>query len=134
MIAVDTNVLARWLLKDDPAQSPAALGAMEGPAIFVAKTVLLELEWVFRGVYKLDAKPFGDAVDQLLAMPTVVIEDRSGVELAAGWFARGVDFADALHLAAAQAAACSKMLTFDARRFARRAERLELKPAVATIS
>jgi predicted nucleic-acid-binding protein len=132
MIAVDTNVLARWLLKDDAAQSPAALRAMERPAVFVAKTALLELEWVFRGVYKLDAKQFSIAVDQLLAMPNVVVEDRTGVELAAGWFAQGVDFADALHLAAAQAAACAEMITFDARRFARRAKRLGLTPSVST--
>ena len=41
---------------------------------------------------------------------------------------RGVEFADALHLAAAHA--CTAMLTFDDRRFARRARALGAKPAV----
>lgn len=132
MIAVDTNVLARWLLKDDAAQSPRALAIMDRPGVFVAKTVLLELEWVFRGVYALPAREFKSAVEQLLSMPNVVIEDRSGVEQAAGWFARGVDFADALHLAAAAAAPCSELMTFDARRFSRRAKRLGLRPPVST--
>jgi predicted nucleic-acid-binding protein len=132
VIAVDANVLARWLLKDDAAQSPKALVVMDRPAVFVAKTVLLELEWVFRGVYALPARDFSAAVDQLLAMPNVVLEDRAGVEQAAGWFSRGVDFADALHLAAAAAAPCSELMTFDARRFSRRAKRLGLKPPVST--
>lgn len=132
MIAVDTNVLARWLLKDHVAQSPSALAVMDRPAVFVAKTVILELEWVFRGVYGLGPRDFSTAVDQLLAMPNVVIEDRTAIEHAARWFSRGVDFADALHLAAAAAAACTEMVTFDARRFSRRAKRLGLKPAVST--
>jgi predicted nucleic-acid-binding protein len=105
---------------------------MDRPGVFVAKTVLLELEWVFRGVYALPARDFSAAVEQLLAMPNVVIEDRAGAEQAAGWFSGGVDFADALHLAAAAAAPCTELVTFDARRFARRAKRLGLTPAVST--
>ena len=38
---------------------------------------------------------------------------------AAAWHAKGIDFADALHLA--KSASCSELVTFDARRFARRA-------------
>jgi predicted nucleic-acid-binding protein len=132
MIAVDTNVLARWLLKDDPVQSPLALAVMSRPAVFVARTVMLELEWVFRGVYRLRPAEFIKAVEQLRAMSNVVIEDRTAVESAADWFARGMDFADALHLAAAGVAGCSEVVTFDARRFARRAKRLAVEPQVST--
>jgi predicted nucleic-acid-binding protein len=132
VIAVDTNVLVRWLLKDDASQSRAALEIVDRPAIFVAKTVVLELEWVFRGVYELAPRDFTTAMQQLLAMPSVVIEDRAAVEQAVGWFSSSMDFADALHLASAAAAACSEMITFDARRFARRARRLGLEPAVST--
>lgn len=132
MIAVDTNVLARWLLKDDPVQSPLALAVMSRPAVFVARTVMLELEWVFRGVYRLGPTEFSKAVEQLRSMSNVVIEDRQSVEQAAAWFARGMDFADALHLAAAGSAGCSELVTFDTRRFARRARRLALRPSVST--
>ena len=128
MIAVDTNVLARWLLRDEPEQSPRALAVMQAPALFVAKTVLLEFEWVMRGVYRLPPKAFADAVEQLLAMPSALLESRTEVEQALAGFAAGMDFADALHLAAASA--CSEFKTFDARRFVRRATRLGLKPPV----
>jgi predicted nucleic-acid-binding protein len=128
MIAVDTNVMARWLLKDEPRQSPRALAVMKAPALFVSKTVLLELEWVMRGVYRLPPEAFADAVQQLLAMPTALLESRTEIEQALAGFTAGMDFADALHLAAA--GACSEFKTFDARRFARRAARIGFKPPV----
>ena len=50
MRAVDTNVLVRYYLRDDPAQARLAEGVLSAGAVFVPKTVVLELEWVLRSV------------------------------------------------------------------------------------
>lgn len=53
-VALDTNVLVRLLVNDDPAQAEQAAELIDSsPACFVPITVALELEWVLRGAYKL---------------------------------------------------------------------------------
>lgn len=61
-------------------------------------------------------------------LPNVIIEQADVVEAAVRHYRRGIDFADALHLAASHA--CSELLTFDDRGYARRAAKLGLKPPV----
>jgi len=55
----------------------------------------------------------------LIALPGITIEDHDEVETALRYARQGIDFADALRLAASKA--CSEMLTFDDRGYARRA-------------
>jgi predicted nucleic acid-binding protein len=55
-------------------------------------------------------------------------EDRDEIEAALAHARNGIDFADALHLAASKS--CSELLTFDDRGYARRAKKLRLKPPV----
>ena len=50
MRAVDTNILARYYLRDDAAQGRVAASVLSGGDVFVPKTVILELEWVLRYV------------------------------------------------------------------------------------
>ena len=50
MLAIDTNVVVRYLTDDHPGQSPRARGLIDGQAVFVAVTVILEVEWVLRSV------------------------------------------------------------------------------------
>lgn len=50
MRAVDTNVLARYYLRDDPVQSPLAASLLAAGDVFVPKTVVLELAWVLQFV------------------------------------------------------------------------------------
>ena len=50
MRAVDTNILARFYLRDDAAQGRIAASVLSGGDVFVPKTVILELEWVLRYV------------------------------------------------------------------------------------
>lgn len=135
MIGLDTNVLARYYLDGhdvDAAtarQQRAARRLIEGDQpLHVAKTVLLELEWVMRGVYAVEPAQFGEVLDHLLALPHVSIEDRLAVEAALTGHRGGLDFADALHHASYRT--CQGVVTFDDARFARRANRLGLKPAV----
>lgn len=133
MQAIDTNVLARYYVEEDEpqaqAQREAARRVIDGGArLYVPKTVLLEFEWVLRGVYEQTAKEVCRALDHLLALANVEIEDRSAVLDAVANLRAGLDFADALHHASSRA--CSGFLTFDTRRFAGRARRMALTPPV----
>ncbi len=70
-----------------------------------------------------------ECLEHLIALPGITVEDRDEIEAALSHCRNGIDFADALHLAASSA--CSELLTFDDRGYARRAKKLRLKPAVS---
>lgn len=134
MIAVDTNVVARFYV-DDPSdpeaarQRPIARKVFESSvAIFVPLTVVLELEWVLRAFYGFTARDFARVVEHLAGLPHVTIESRAVVLAALGDHVHSLDFADALHLRSSSS--CEETLTFDDRRFARRARRLRLPTPV----
>jgi predicted nucleic-acid-binding protein len=135
MIAVDTNILARFYC-DDPEdaeakrQRPRSRRVMlESPAVFVPLTVILEFEWVMRGFYEVEPETFCQTVEHLLGMPHVTVERWEAVKDAVDLHRQGLDFADALHWLSS--AACSQFVTFDDRGFVRRAKRLKLVPEVA---
>lgn len=137
MIAVDTNVLARYYVasSDEPSkkQSASAQKLIEsGRALFVSKTVLLELEWVLRGYYKSPPEDVITVLEHLLAMSHVDVEDRVALEMATAALRDGFDFADALHHASARH--CSTMATFDDKKFARRASAKGWKPVVKLLA
>jgi len=128
MIALDTNILARFYV-DDPAdpeaakQRPIARRIMtESTSLFVPITVVLELEWVLRAFYGFDASQVIRVFEHLLGLRHVNTEEAERVAAALPLTAQGMDFADALHLAGS--AHCEALYTFDDRRFARRARRL----------
>jgi len=134
VIAVDTNLVARFYV-DDPSdpeaarQRPIARRVFESSAaIFVPLTVVLELEWVLRAFYGFATRDFARVIEHLAGLPHVTIEARAIVLAAVDDHGRSLDFADALHLRASSP--CEEMLTFDDRRFARRAKRLRLAPVV----
>ncbi len=110
MRAVDTNVLVRYLVDDDPAQAEQARRLIGFTPILIPRTVLLEVEWVLRGVYEL---PPSRIIRALAGLPGVSVEDAPLVAKAMDWAEAELDFADALHLAAA--AGCDSFLTFDKR-------------------
>ncbi|MCC6212670.1 MAG: type II toxin-antitoxin system VapC family toxin [Burkholderiales bacterium] len=135
MLALDTNVLARYYVRETDAsratlaQAEAARRVIEGgEALFVAKTVLLELEWVLRGVYGLARKDILRVFEHLLARDGTDVEDRAGVESALANLRAGFDFADALHHASSRS--CATFLSFDAQHFAKKARRMALTPPV----
>jgi len=126
--AVDTNVLARYYLRDDAAQGRIAADLLSADDIFVPKTVILELEWVLRYVADQPEDKVADCLAHLIALPGITVEDRDEVEEALSHCRKGIDFAGALHLASSKS--CSELLTFDDRGYARRARKLRLKPTV----
>jgi predicted nucleic-acid-binding protein len=126
--AVDTNILARFYLRDDTAQGRIAADVLTAGDIFIPKTVILELEWVLRYVADQPEDKVIECLAHLVALPGVTVEHRDEVESALSHCRSGMDFADALHLAASKA--CTELLTFDDRGYARRAKKLRLKPPV----
>ncbi|MGB5833453.1 MAG: type II toxin-antitoxin system VapC family toxin [Thiohalocapsa sp.] len=134
MIALDTDILARFYV-DDPGdleaakQRPVARAIMmNSPSLFVPLTVVLELEWVLRAFYRFEAPQIVRVLEHLLGLGHVNTEEAERIAAALQLTAEGMDFADALHLAGSHH--CEALYTFDDRRFARRARRLDSAPAV----
>lgn len=98
MIAVDTNALVRFLTRDDPTQSSRAITLFGTEEIWIAKTVLLETEWVLRSLYRFKADEVADAFRALAGLSNIHIEDAVAVARAFDLWSAGLDFADALHL------------------------------------
>jgi predicted nucleic-acid-binding protein len=120
--ALDTNVLVRHFVDDTEdtqaaRQRPAATAALRQPC-WVAITVLLEFEWVLRGFYGFEAKAVNRTLRTLAGLEHVALEDRAAVLAAIDAHERGLDLADALHLA--RSGRASAMLTFD-KKLAKRA-------------
>jgi len=111
VVAVDTNVLVRLLTGDEPGQSARARALFEREAVLLAKTVILESEWVLRRLYRFGSERIADAFVALVALPDLVCEDAGAVADAIQWLRGGMDFADALHLASARSA--GRFATFD---------------------
>ena len=112
MLAVDTNVIVRYLTNDHPQQSPRARKLVDGHDVWVPTTVLLETEWVLRSVYRHAPAAIAVALRKFAGMPRVALENPALAVQALDWAERGMDFADALHLGASDR--CEAFATFDA--------------------
>lgn len=121
MVAADTNVIVRFLTRDDAAQAARAASLLSGSLVWIPKTVLLETAWVLLSLYGFTAVDVNAALKGFAGLRNVRMEDPLQVAKAFEWTALGIDFADALHLASS--AVTNRFLTFD-RRFAHRANRL----------
>ncbi|MBT2304195.1 type II toxin-antitoxin system VapC family toxin [Variovorax paradoxus] len=138
MIGLDTNVLARYYIDDeaDPQAQRQRLAARRliesGQPLMVSKSVILELEWVMRGYYSFAPAEVALVMQHLLEQAHIVVEDRDAVEQALSNCEVGIDFADALHHASYKS--CDSVATFDDRKFARRAKKLGLAPAVVVVA
>jgi len=120
MAALDTNLLVRWLVADDAAQTAVAerlltQAARRDERLFVPVTVLLELEWVLRSRYGFDKTAIAAALDALLSTTELDFQEEAAVEQALWHFrsAGAPDFADGLHVALSAAAGRGPLLTLD---------------------
>lgn len=100
MQAVDTNVLARFVLRDDAAQARRA-DALLKTAVWVPATVFLELAWVL-GCVRASEQDVIDDLRALLGLPSLHCDQGEAVALGLSWADQGMDVADALHLALSQ--------------------------------
>lgn len=99
MIAFDTSLLVRIAVGDNPEQKSAALALAEQHRVLIAKTVVLETEWVLRARYGLKPAEIRGFLSFLVGSEGVVMEDEPAVRQALAYYQQGADFADALHLA-----------------------------------
>ena len=134
MIGLDTNILARYYIQDESDleagnQHLAAKKLIEsGETLFICKTVMLEFEWVMRGYYRFELDQICSVFMNLLSQNHIKVEDKVCVMQALVSFEKGLDFADALHLASCKG--CTELASFDDKKFARRAKRNSLLPNV----
>ncbi len=111
MLAIDTNLIVRYLTGDHPIQSSRARTLIDGQPVFVAITVTLEVEWVLRSTYGYRPADVARALRAFGGLPTVAIEDGPMVAAALDLAEKGMDFADALHVG--RSVHCEGFATFD---------------------
>ena len=127
MVAVDTNVLVRLLVGDDPDQHRAARSLFQRENVFIPDTVLLESEWVLRRAFQFESAEVCSALRHVCGLPNVSLRDAGLVAQIIDWHEAGLDFADAMHLATSGEVA---FRTFD-REFIKRARKLTGCPVEA---
>lgn len=103
MKAVDTNVLARFVLGDDPAQSALAAQLLGTPC-FAPDTVLLETAWLLSSRFNLSRTTVAETLRDLISLPNLAVSNPEKLVWAIDRFAAGADFADMLHIVTSQGA------------------------------
>ncbi|MGL5794507.1 MAG: type II toxin-antitoxin system VapC family toxin [Waterburya sp.] len=111
MIAVDTNIVVRFLTKDDETQFQKSLKLFQEQNIFIGDTVILEVEWVLRFAYKFTPEQICQALRKLFGLPNTYISDVNAIAQVLEWHEIGLDFTDAFHLVKSQH--CSELYTFE---------------------
>ena len=121
MVGIDTNVLLRFLVRDDEAQFEKARRLIKrevgaGKSVFVSLLVLLESEWVLRSRYGLQKTEIIEAISALLDATEVRFEDEPAIEEALFiWKDVAAEFADCLIGARNRRLGCRATATFDAK-------------------
>jgi predicted nucleic-acid-binding protein len=98
MIGLDTNVLARWVLRDDEAQFLIAERRLSQP-FWLSWSVVLELGWLLSSYARLDRNQLSDVIETILALPGVSLDRPDNLRWALRRFRKGGDFADLIHIA-----------------------------------
>lgn len=120
MTGLDTNVLVRYVVQDDPAQSAVATRLIENFTAadpgFVSMFVVVEMIWVLQSSYKAGRPEIARVLETLLRSRELVVERAELVWQALRIFTRSEgDFADCLIQRCGQAAGCDETVTFDQR-------------------
>jgi predicted nucleic-acid-binding protein len=118
MTGLDTNVLVRFFLQDDPQQSPKADAIMSALTItepgWIGVAAILELVWVMSRQNRIDRRGVTAILSQLLTREEIVIEHSNMVHSALQVYRNGnANFADCLIATSAKAAGCRRVVTFD---------------------
>ncbi len=115
LVGVDTNVLLRAVVDDDPRQTTLVRTFLEGDQqVFVNTIVLIELVWALRTQMGFPRERVLDLIGALMERSDIEFSDRESVLLALGICRRQkVDFADAIIAVSNTAAGCRHTLTFD---------------------
>ena len=118
MVALDTNVIIRYLVQDDLVQAEAARGLVEeltpdNPG-FICREAMVEIAWVLKRVYRFSRAQIAETLVELTASESIVVERSEEVAAAAYRYGEGgADFADLMILSAAVRAGGGPLHTFD---------------------
>jgi predicted nucleic-acid-binding protein len=113
-IAVDTNVIVRYLTLDDPAQAQAATDLLEsGVQIQISTVVLCEVAWVLSRGYRHTATEIAAAIRTLTSPRLVAVQDQEILAAGLAMLDAGGDFADGCILQEARRARAETLVTFD---------------------
>jgi predicted nucleic-acid-binding protein len=118
MIGLDTNILVRYFIKDDPEQARLAVNLIYSLSPtepgWIGVAIFMELDWVMNNVLKVKKDRVVEIFDTLLASQELVVENANTVREALQLYrSRNTDFSDCLIASAAKAAGCSRTVTFD---------------------
>ena len=118
MIGIDTNVVVRYLTKDDPTQTTLAVKTIRSLTAdepgFISLVTIAELTWVLETCYRFDKVELVEVLDTLVASQEVKLERAEVVSQALRMFAAGTaDFSDYLIERSGHAAGCMYTFTFD---------------------
>ena len=118
MIGLDTNVLVRYIMQDEPSQSAKATTLVESLEVdrpgFISVVSIVELYWVLTSCYDLTNDQVRQALDLLLRTRQIVVDRAEQVLRALKVFETGkADFADCLIERTAASAGCEQTMTFD---------------------
>ncbi|MDF5732647.1 MAG: type II toxin-antitoxin system VapC family toxin [Rhizonema sp. PD38] len=98
MVAVDTNIIVRFLTQDDELQYQKSLEIFQTQNVFIPDTVILETEWVLRSAYKFKPVEICEALRKLFGLPNVYLNNANLLAQSLQWHEAGLDFGDAFHL------------------------------------
>jgi len=121
VIAVDTNVIVRFLTHDDERQYKKSFAIFNTKEVFIPDTVILETEWVLRYAYKFSPEDICNAFVNLFGLKNIHLSNPIFISQAIEWHLKGLDFSDALHLTQCQQ--YEKLYTFD-KKFSAKAKKL----------
>ena len=118
MIGLDTNVLVRYIMQDEPKQALKATKLVESLTAtepgFVTLVTMVELFWVLSSAFELSRGQIVEAFDGMIRAKQLVVEQRDQVVRALrAYGSSSADFADCLIERTATAAGCDKVMTFD---------------------
>jgi predicted nucleic-acid-binding protein len=118
MTGIDTNVLVRYLVKDDADQARKATRFIRNQCSgedlgLINRIVLCELVWVLETAYEYPRQRVALALENILRTAEFIIEDHQEAWLAFREYQKGGDFADALISAINQRHGCALTVTFD---------------------
>ncbi len=113
MVAIDTNIIVRFLTRDHAAQYKKVYRIFNEQEIFIPDSVILETEWVLRYAYKSKPEEICDAFTRLFGLKNVNLSNPYLTAQAINWHSEGLDFSDAIHLANSQQ--CERLYSFDSK-------------------
>lgn len=118
MIGLDTNVLVRYIMQDEPSQSAKATKLIESLEAdrpgFIGVVSIVELYWVLTSCYDLTNDQVRQALDLLLRTRQIVVDRAEQILRALKVFEAGkADFADCLIERMVASAGCEQTMTFD---------------------